>query len=58
MNTIISLIVLVIGVIVVLYLVGLLATAVALPTIIWTLIKVLIILGALAYVVRLFGYSF
>jgi hypothetical protein len=55
MNTILSLILLVLGVVIAFWLLGLLAAAIALPTIIWTLIKVLIVVGALAYLLRLFG---
>lgn len=58
MNLILSLIVLVIGVVIALYLIGILAAAIALPAIIWTLIKIVIVIGALAYIVRLFGYNF
>lgn len=55
MNLVLSLIALVVGVIVAFWLIGLLATAIALPVVVWTLIKVLIVLAALAYVLRSFG---
>jgi hypothetical protein len=55
MNTIISLILVVLGIVVAFWLLGLLAAAIALPAIIWTLIKVIIVVAALAYVARLFG---
>jgi hypothetical protein len=55
MNLILSLIVLVIGVVVAFWLLGLLAAAVALPAIIWTLIKVAIVIAAVVYLLRLFG---
>jgi hypothetical protein len=57
MNRIVSLILLVIGVVIAFWLIGLLAAAVALPAILWTLIKVVIVLAALAYVLRLFGVN-
>jgi hypothetical protein len=57
MNLIISLLVLVIGVVIAFWLLGLLAAAIALPAIIWTLIKVVVIIAALVYVLRLFGVS-
>lgn len=55
MNLILSLIVLVLGIVIAFWLLGLLAAAIALPAIIWTIIKVLIVVGALAYLLRLFG---
>jgi hypothetical protein len=55
MSRIFSLMLLVIGVVIALWLIGLLATAIALPVVVWTLIKVLVVLAALAYVLRLFG---
>ncbi len=57
MNIIISLIVLVIGVVIAFYLIGILAAAIALPAIIWTLIKVVIVIAALIYLARLFGVA-
>ncbi len=57
MNIIISLIVLVIGVVIAFYLIGILAAAIALPAIIWTLIKVVIAIAALIYLARLFGVA-
>jgi hypothetical protein len=57
MNLIISLIVLVVGIIIAFWLLGLLAAAVALPGIIFLLIKVVIVIAALIYVARLFGVN-
>jgi hypothetical protein len=58
MNLIVSLLVLVIGVVIAFWLLGLLAAALALPAILWTLIKVVIVIVAVGYVLRLFGYHF
>jgi hypothetical protein len=58
MNIILSLIVLVLGIVIAFWLLGLLAAAIALPAIIWTIIKVLIVVGALAYLLRLLGWVF
>ena len=59
MSTIVSLIVLVVGIVVAFWLLGLLAASVvALPAIVWTLIKVIIVIAAIAYVLRLFGVHF
>lgn len=55
MNTIVSLILVVLGVVVAFWLLGLLAAAIALPALIWTLIKLVIVVAALVYMARLFG---
>lgn len=57
MNLIINLLVLVIGVVIAIWLVGMLATVIAIPAIIWTIVRVIIVLAALVYLLRLFGVS-
>jgi len=39
------------------WLLGILAAAAALPGIIWTLIKIVIVIGALIYLARIFGIT-
>lgn len=57
MNLVLRIVLLVIGVVVAFWLVGLLAAAIALPALIWTLIKIAIVIGALVYLARLFGIA-
>jgi hypothetical protein len=57
MNLVIRLVLLAIGVVIAFWLVGLLAAAVALPAILWLLVKVAIVIGALVYLARLFGLA-
>jgi hypothetical protein len=57
MNLILRLVLLAIGVVIAFWLVGLLAAAVALPAILWLLIKVAIVIAALVYLARTFGVT-
>ncbi len=57
MNLVLRIVLLVIGVIVAFWLLGLLAAAIALPAILWTLIKLVIVIAALIYLARTFGVA-
>jgi hypothetical protein len=57
MSLILKLVLLVIGVVVAFWLVGLLAAAIALPALLWTLVKIAVVIGALVYLFRLFGVA-
>jgi hypothetical protein len=46
-----------IGVVIAFWVIGLLAAAITLPAILWTLIKVAIVIAALVYLARTFGVA-
>lgn len=57
MNILIQAILAVIVAIIAIYLIGVLAAAIALPAVIWTLLKIVVGIAAIVYIVRLFGIA-